>query len=308
MFIKRVKNSRTNQVYVSITEGYRDENKKVRHKTIKALGYLNDLEKEHPDVEAYLQEELKKAKEEKEKSVFTLKINLDQEIIDPHTAEKKEQELKEKLYKQAIERIKKSEAKRKKDWMEKKEKKKEPFIPLTVQEIEWATQKLAHELYEQIIDTPQDPWYNLNVYNIGYGFAKFVYNDLGLGKYMNSLQKKLRPNAPKGKFNHILQLLVFLRQSDPCSKKRTWDHRRFLFEHYEDYGLHDIYRFLDILAAHKDEIIKLLWENSNKLIHRDTSLLLYDGTNFYFDITREEKTFWMKSRVKSSKREKGKRG
>ncbi len=55
-FIKKVKNmylnitSRAgNRKYLSIVHGYRDENGKVRKKTIQSLGYLDELEKEYED-------------------------------------------------------------------------------------------------------------------------------------------------------------------------------------------------------------------------------------------------------------------
>lgn len=35
--------------YLSIVHGYRDENGKVRKKTIRSLGYLDELEKEYED-------------------------------------------------------------------------------------------------------------------------------------------------------------------------------------------------------------------------------------------------------------------
>lgn len=37
------------QEYLSIVHGYRDENGKVRKKTIRSLGYLDELEKEYED-------------------------------------------------------------------------------------------------------------------------------------------------------------------------------------------------------------------------------------------------------------------
>ena len=36
--------------YLTIVQGYRDPvTKKVRHKTVKSLGYLDELEKQYPD-------------------------------------------------------------------------------------------------------------------------------------------------------------------------------------------------------------------------------------------------------------------
>lgn len=44
MYIKQSKRN-NNRIYLSIVHGYRDENNIVRHKTIKAYGYLDELQK-----------------------------------------------------------------------------------------------------------------------------------------------------------------------------------------------------------------------------------------------------------------------
>jgi len=42
------------RAYLSIVQGYRDPmTKKVRHKTVKSLGYLDDLKKIYPDPVAH---------------------------------------------------------------------------------------------------------------------------------------------------------------------------------------------------------------------------------------------------------------
>ena len=50
MFLKKIPNKRTGRTFLSIVEGYRDPNTgKIRHKTIEALGYLDELEREYED-------------------------------------------------------------------------------------------------------------------------------------------------------------------------------------------------------------------------------------------------------------------
>jgi len=46
MFLSKAYNKKTGRIYLSIVHGYRDENKKAKKKTIKSLGYLDELEKE----------------------------------------------------------------------------------------------------------------------------------------------------------------------------------------------------------------------------------------------------------------------
>ena len=57
MFLKTIPNKRTGRIFLSIVEGYRDPNTgKTRHKTIKALGYLDELERELEDPIAHFKE------------------------------------------------------------------------------------------------------------------------------------------------------------------------------------------------------------------------------------------------------------
>ena len=71
-----------NRPYLSIVHGYRDkETKKVRTKTIKSLGYLEDLEKQHPgiDVIAHYREVAKQITEaEKSEQKVSITINMNE--------------------------------------------------------------------------------------------------------------------------------------------------------------------------------------------------------------------------------------
>jgi transposase len=57
VFLKKIPNKRSGRTFLSIVEGYRDPNTgKVRHRTVQALGYLDELEKEHEDPIAHFTE------------------------------------------------------------------------------------------------------------------------------------------------------------------------------------------------------------------------------------------------------------
>lgn len=49
------------------------------------------------------------------------------------------------------------------------------------------------------------------------------------------------------------------------------------------FSLHNIFRFLDILNAHSNEYLKWLFENSNNIIKRNTNVIYYDCTNYFFE-------------------------
>jgi len=49
MHLKKTINKSTNRIYLSIVHGYRDENGKVRSKTVKPIGFVDDLQKQYAD-------------------------------------------------------------------------------------------------------------------------------------------------------------------------------------------------------------------------------------------------------------------
>lgn len=54
------------------------------------------------------------------------------------------------------------------------------------------------------------------------------------------------------------------------------------------YGLHDVYRDLSILAKESDLIQADCCKNSSFLYNRDSRILYYDCSNFYFEIEQED--------------------
>ncbi len=81
MFIKITKNREGIQ-YVSIVEGYRDKDK-VKHRTIKSLGKLKDLEAGNPNYLAELKENLKEGKFQLDSETLALTLDLNTKISCP---------------------------------------------------------------------------------------------------------------------------------------------------------------------------------------------------------------------------------
>ena len=79
MFLK-VCPSHKGKIYLSFVQGYRDENGKVKQRTIQKLGYLDDLKKEFDDPISHFKEIAKK-KTKEEINEYTIK-NLSTKIID----------------------------------------------------------------------------------------------------------------------------------------------------------------------------------------------------------------------------------
>ena len=118
-------------------------------------------------------------------------------------------------------------------------------------------------------------------YNLGYIFIKYIYQELGIEKFLNSKQKAI---DAKYNLNKIFSLLIFSRILFPGSKKNNFEHKERFFEPFNNFELYDIYRSLDYFNEYKEELEKIMWENTKKEYNRDTSRTYYDCTNYYFEI------------------------
>jgi len=77
----------------------------------------------------------------------------------------------------------------------------------------------------------------------------------------------------------------------PGSKLKVFEHwqRRFYPEMVtQNIGLHQLYRTLDLLAEHKDEIEKALFWRDRDLLSREVDVILYDLTTLRFESTRTD--------------------
>jgi transposase len=77
----------------------------------------------------------------------------------------------------------------------------------------------------------------------------------------------------------------------PGSKLKVYEHwqHRFYPEMIErEIGLHQLYRVLDILAEHKEEIEKNLYWHDRDLLNAQVDVVLYDLTTLRFESVRED--------------------
>ncbi|MEY8332165.1 IS1634 family transposase [Lachnospiraceae bacterium 47-T17] len=87
--------------------------------------------------------------------------------------------------------------------------------------------------------------------------------------------------------NDVLSRLVYTRILFPASKKSSFeDAKRFIEK--PSFGLHDVYRGLSVIAAESDYIQSRLFKNSCDISGRNTGVVYYDCTNFYFEIEQAE--------------------
>ncbi len=121
-------------------------------------------------------------------------------------------------------------------------------------------------------------------YNYGVLALLQVYRELEIDYF---LRIKAQYRKTTFNHNHIFQLLVFGRILFPASKLATWMHRTRILQHHE-FSDDSVYRALPFFATVKDALLRHLYDRVKAHYHRDTSLLYYDVTNYYWEIDRED--------------------
>ena len=121
-------------------------------------------------------------------------------------------------------------------------------------------------------------------FNGGYLFLQDIYYDLGLHKICRAISSR---HSFEYDLNNILSRLVYTRILYPSSKKNSYEESKRFIEQ-PSFELHDIYRALTVLAEETDYIQSRLFANSSAIQKRNTQVIYYDCTNFYFEIDSAE--------------------
>ncbi|MEG1583560.1 MAG: IS1634 family transposase [Anaerovorax sp.] len=121
-------------------------------------------------------------------------------------------------------------------------------------------------------------------FNGGYLFLQQIYHELGLHKICNEISKKHKFTFD---LDSILSRLLYGRIIFPASKLAT-NELAAQFIEPPNFELQHIYRALEIITTESDFIQASLYQNSLKISKRNTSILYYDCTNYFFEIEQEE--------------------
>ena len=121
-------------------------------------------------------------------------------------------------------------------------------------------------------------------FNIGYLFLKNIYNELKINDICNEIKNKYQF---KFDLNEILSYLVFARIIYPSSKLETFKQCQNFLEQPK-FQLHDEYRALSYLAENIDYIQEKIFENSKNVIKRNSEIIYYDCTNYFFEIELDD--------------------
>lgn len=123
--------------------------------------------------------------------------------------------------------------------------------------------------------------------NFGYIAILKIYYELGLDRLLLNRQR-----ARNFGYNtsSIMKLLVVSRILEPASKKHTFEQRGtyFDFENEDAFSLLDIYRSLTFFAEIDPAIQLHIHRRITEKYGRNTNLVYYDTTNYYFEIDMED--------------------
>lgn len=124
------------------------------------------------------------------------------------------------------------------------------------------------------------PLNQVNSFNGGYLFLQKILSSLGVQDIAKQIKLDSKVEYP---LEEILSKLIYARILYPSSKLSSFkqcDH----FLEKKDFDLHEVYRSLDLIAEKQDFIQTELYHHSLKMIQRNTQVLYYDCTNFFFEI------------------------
>lgn len=138
--------------------------------------------------------------------------------------------------------------------------------------------------FNERIPSTDSPCSNFTSLNIGYLYLKDIYAKLNLSDFFKSVSsdRKITYDC-----NKICQFLTYARILDPASKYGTYDKLDTYYEKPQVEYQHMI-RFLDILDRNSDKYLKHLFDNSENIVKRDTSVMYYDCTNYFFETEKPD--------------------
>lgn len=115
--------------------------------------------------------------------------------------------------------------------------------------------------------------------NIGYFYIQAIYHKLHISQFFDSITSDSKITFD---CNEINRFLTYARILDPHSKYGTYDRLDSYFEK-PDISYHQMLRFMDVLESHTNEYLEHLFRFSDSVVKRETSVMYYDCTNYFFE-------------------------
>ena len=120
--------------------------------------------------------------------------------------------------------------------------------------------------------------------NFGYVALSAIYHELGIHRFLANRQQSA---GVEYNLNQIMRLLVFSRLLAPGSKRKAFENRDWFFER-SDFSQIDMYRALSKIANYKEALQLWIHERIRATYGRDTSVVYYDVTNYYYEIDEQD--------------------
>jgi len=159
----------------------------------------------------------------------------------------------------------------------------------TINKIKEYINKLNNENKDELLKREYNPNKRIvpgikRQFNVGYLFLEKIYNQLNIKNICDNIQDKYQFHFD---LNEILSYLIYARIIYPSSKLETFKQCQNFIEQPK-FNLHDEYRALSYIAENIDYIQEELFSNSKNIIKRNSKVIYYDCTNYFFDIDNED--------------------
>lgn len=123
-----------------------------------------------------------------------------------------------------------------------------------------------------------------NTKNFGYLAFSKIYHQLGINEFWANRQRMTKAEY---NLNSIFRALVYSRLIAPDSKKASFESLGSFFDK-TDFTLDDLYRSLTFFKKYQTDLQLWIHEHIRSSYGRDTSLVYYDVTNYYFETDEED--------------------
>ena len=148
-------------------------------------------------------------------------------------------------------------------------------------EIERANKLEVYQKYSPIKIIEKD---RNTTFNIGYLFLQKIYKELKLDKICKQISKKYKFEYD---LDSILSRLIYTRILEPSSKLSSFESSKNFLEQ-PNFELQHIYRALEVIANETEFIEAEVYKNSLSVVNRNTKILYYDCTNYFFETEQAE--------------------
>lgn len=152
--------------------------------------------------------------------------------------------------------------------------------------------------YSQSLKISRD---QINSFNGGFLFLQDIFYALGLDSICNTISAKHKFEYD---FTKILSNLIYTRVLYPSSKLSSFDSSLKFIDNLPDarYQIQHFYRSLEVIETEIDFISAELYKNSVNVVKRNSRILYYDCTNFFFEVDNEkdDKRFGMSKEHRAS--------